>query len=61
MAGGFVGALLFTKAAGNPDRIGDLAGVRERFHDSRWAAWNLVRVATTTGAFACLVWAAGRG
>jgi uncharacterized membrane protein len=49
------------KAAGNPDRIHDLAGVRERFHESRWVAWNLVRVATSTGAFACLVWAAGRG
>jgi uncharacterized membrane protein len=102
MAGGFVGALLFTsaaavlhlgraplpwilaalvlyliafvitiavhvplndalKAAGNPDRIADLAGVRERFHETRWVAWNLVRVATTIGAFACLVWAAGRG
>ena len=102
MAGGFVGALLFTlaaavshlgraalpwilaalalyliavvitiavhvplndaiKAAGNPDRIHDLAGVRERFHETRWVAWNLVRVATSTGAFACLVWAAGRG
>jgi hypothetical protein len=23
----------------------------------RWAAWNLVRVATSTGAFACLAWA----
>jgi uncharacterized membrane protein len=98
MAGGFVGALLFTlaaaltnlgratlpwtlaalvlyliafvititvnvplndaiKAAGNPDRIRDLAGVRERFQETRWAAWNLVRVATTTGAFGCLAWA----
>ena len=98
MAGGFVGALLFTiaaaatnlgrsalpwivaalvlylvafvitiavnvplndaiKAAGNPDHIGDLAGVRERFHETRWAAWNLVRVVTTTGAFGCLAWA----
>jgi uncharacterized membrane protein len=102
MAGGFIGALLFTaaaaalhlgraalpwilaalalyiiafvitlavhvplndalKAAGNPDRIVDLAAVRERFHETRWVTWNLVRVATTTGAFACLVWAAGRG
>jgi uncharacterized membrane protein len=98
MAGGFVGALVFTlaaavsnlgraalpwiiaalalyliafvitiavnvplndaiKAAGNPDRIRDLAGIRERFHETRWAAWNLVRVATTTGAFGCLAWA----
>src|SRR6478736_9723711 len=84
MAGGFIGALLFTiaaaatnlgrpalpwilaalllyliafvitvavnvplndaiKAAGNPDHIPNLAGVRERFHEARWAAWNLVR------------------
>jgi uncharacterized membrane protein len=26
------------KAAGDPDRIGDLAAVRERFHESRWVA-----------------------
>jgi uncharacterized membrane protein len=45
------------KAAGDPDRISDLAGVRERFGESRWAAWNLVRVVTTTGACACLAWA----
>jgi uncharacterized membrane protein len=44
------------KAAG-PVHIHDLAGVRERFHETRWAAWNLVRVATTTSAFACLAWA----
>jgi uncharacterized membrane protein len=45
------------KAAGDPDRIRDLAGVRERFHEARWAAWNLVRVATTTVAFGLLAWA----
>ena len=45
------------KAAGNPDSISDLAGVRARFGEARWAAWNLVRVVTTTGAFACLTWA----
>lgn len=45
------------KSAGNPDRIADLARVREQFGETRWAAWNLVRVATTTGAFACLAWA----
>jgi uncharacterized membrane protein len=45
------------KAAGNPDHIRDFAGVRERFHETRWAAWNLVRVATSTGAFGCLAWA----
>jgi uncharacterized membrane protein len=45
------------KAAGNPRHIADLAGVRARFHETRWATWNLVRVATSTGAFACLTWA----
>jgi uncharacterized membrane protein len=45
------------KAAGNPDHIHDLASVRERFHETRWAAWNLVRVVTSTGAFGCLAWA----
>ena len=98
MAGGFVGALLFTiaaaatnlgrpalpwivaalvlyliafaitlavnvplndaiKTAGDPDHIPNLAIVRERFDETRWAAWNLVRVASTTGAFGCLAWA----
>jgi uncharacterized membrane protein len=45
------------KAAGDPDRIRDLAGVREGFHEARWAAWNVVRVAASTAAFACLAWA----
>ena len=45
------------KTAGNPDHIRDLADVRERLHETRWAAWNLVRVVTSTGAFACLAWA----
>jgi uncharacterized membrane protein len=45
------------KAAGSPDHIRDLAGVRERFHETRWAAWNLARVATSAGAFGCLAWA----
>lgn len=45
------------KAAGNPDHIRDLAGVRERFHETRWAAWNLVRVAASCIAFGCLAWA----
>jgi uncharacterized membrane protein len=45
------------KAAGDPDRIGDLAGVRARFDEARWAAWNLVRVVTSLGAFGCLAWA----
>ena len=45
------------KAAGDPDRIGDLAAVRERFHEARWAAWNLVRTFASAGAFVCLAWA----
>jgi uncharacterized membrane protein len=45
------------KAAGDPDHIGDLAGVRERFDEARWAAWNLVRVVTSTAAFGLLCWA----
>jgi uncharacterized membrane protein len=45
------------KAAGNPDHITNLAAVRARFDEGRWAAWNLVRVATSTGAFALLAWA----
>jgi uncharacterized membrane protein len=45
------------KAAGDPDRIRDLAAVRERFHEARWAAWNLLRVVTATTAFGLLAWA----
>jgi uncharacterized membrane protein len=45
------------KAARDPSRISDLAAVREHFNEARWAAWNLVRVATTTAAFGCLAWA----
>lgn len=44
------------KAAGDPSRI-DVALARKRFRESRWAAWNLVRVATTTPAFGLLTWA----
>ena len=45
------------KAAGEPDQIADLAWVREQFDEARWAAFNLVRVALTSTAFACLAWA----
>jgi uncharacterized membrane protein len=45
------------KAAGDPARIDDVAAVRERFHEARWAAWNLVRVLTSIAAFGCLAWA----
>ncbi len=47
------------KAAGDPDRIADLAAVRRAFDESRWATWNLVRTVTTTAAFGILVGAVG--
>jgi len=45
------------KAAGDPDRIADLAAVRERFDEDKWVRWNLARTAATTAAFGCLAWA----
>jgi uncharacterized membrane protein len=44
-------------AAGDPDRIADLAAVRHAFHEARWVAWNVVRTVATTAAFVCLAWA----
>lgn len=41
------------QAAGDPDRIPDLAAVRARF-EPRWVRWNLVRTVTSTAALACL-------
>jgi uncharacterized membrane protein len=45
------------KAAGDPDRISDLAAVRERFQEARWAGWNVFRAVASTAAFGCLAWA----
>jgi uncharacterized membrane protein len=45
------------KAAGDPDRIADLAAVRDAFHETRWVAWNVVRAIASTVAFVCLAWA----
>jgi uncharacterized membrane protein len=45
------------KAAGDPDRITDLAAVRERFDEAKWVRWNIVRAITSTAAFGCLTWA----
>jgi uncharacterized membrane protein len=45
------------KAAGNPDRITDLAAVRQRLNEARWVRWNVVRAVTSTVAFGCLAWA----
>ena len=44
------------KAVGNPAHI-DVAQVRAQFQETRWAAWNLFRVATATPAFGLLAWA----
>jgi uncharacterized membrane protein len=41
------------KAATDPD----VAAVRERFHETRWVAWNMVRTVLSTTAFGCLAWA----
>ncbi len=42
-------------AAGDPDQI-DAGRVRAAFDETRWAAWNLVRVVTSLAAFAALAW-----
>jgi uncharacterized membrane protein len=42
------------KAAGEPDAIDDIAGVRARFDEARWSRWNLVRALVTLAAFVCL-------
>ncbi len=43
------------KAAGHVDGAVATA-VRERFHEARWAWWNLVRALAGTAAFGCLAW-----
>ncbi len=42
------------KAAGDPDEIADLAGVRARFDEAKWSRWNHVRTVVTTVALICL-------
>jgi uncharacterized membrane protein len=44
------------KAAGDPDAIADLAGVRARFGEGRWTRWNHVRTVLCTAAFGLLTW-----
>jgi uncharacterized membrane protein len=41
------------KAAGNPDHI-NVAQVRAAFNESKWAAWNYLRLFASTGAFVIL-------
>ncbi|WP_329087088.1 anthrone oxygenase family protein [Streptosporangium sp. NBC_01469] len=43
-------------AAGDPDRITDLAAVREQF-EAAWVRWNLIRTLASVAAFGCLAWA----
>jgi uncharacterized membrane protein len=42
------------KAAGEPDALEDVAGVRARFDEARWSRWNLVRALVTLASFVCL-------
>ncbi|MEU7822779.1 anthrone oxygenase family protein [Catellatospora sp. NPDC049133] len=42
------------KAAGEPDQVADLAGVRARFDEAKWSRWNHVRTGATTVALICL-------
>jgi uncharacterized membrane protein len=41
------------KAAGDPEQI-DAVAVRERFSESTWVRWNVVRTGLTTAALGCL-------
>jgi uncharacterized membrane protein len=45
------------KAAGDPDRVADLAAVRDRFNEAGWVRWNVARTVASTAAFGCLAWA----
>ena len=45
------------KAAGDPERIDDIAAVRRRFNEERWVRWNNIRALAATVAFGLLVWA----
>ena len=44
------------KAAGDPDRLADLAEVRANFHEARWIRWNIVRALANTAALGLLGW-----
>jgi uncharacterized membrane protein len=44
------------RQAGDPDRIENLAAVRDDFV-TPWVAWDIVRTLATTAAFGCLAWA----
>jgi uncharacterized membrane protein len=42
------------KAAGDPDEIEDLAGVRQRFNEAKWVRWNTFRTVLSLLAFGLL-------
>jgi uncharacterized membrane protein len=42
--------------AGDPNRIANLAAVRDDF-ETPWVAWNIVRTLASTAALGCLAWA----
>jgi uncharacterized membrane protein len=42
------------QAAGVPERMADVAGVREAF-ERRWVRWNVVRAVLSVAAFGCAV------
>jgi uncharacterized membrane protein len=44
------------KGAGDPDRIAELAAVRDDFEDP-WVAWNIVRTVACIAALGCLCYA----
>jgi uncharacterized membrane protein len=46
----------YIKGVGDPSVI-DVTAVRSRFHESRWLAWNTVRVVASGVAFSSLTWA----
>jgi uncharacterized membrane protein len=48
------------KGAGDATRLADVAAVRARFHEVRWAVWNAVRTLVSVAALVCLVWAVFR-
>lgn len=43
------------KAAGDIATSADAAQIRRQFDETRWVAWNLVRVVTSLAAFVCLL------
>jgi len=45
------------RGAGDPDRIADMAAIRDAFPETSWVAWHIVRTIASTAAFACLAWA----